>query len=190
MKFIRRKDLDTQTRLNIITEGLSCMGIYGGMTNLAIRYNISRTFLYQLMGAALIYLSEMFTVESHQVPSNKMDIEAFILLLRLEGKCSISSISEILTALDYPSTSTGMISQHISQYGKQLPSTLSSPEEHQVIYLSDEIFALGCPILITIEPKSTAILKIELAPNRSSESWKNHSSGTSTQSICSESISK
>jgi len=96
MKFIRRKDLDTQTRLNIITEGFSCMGIYGGMTNLAIRYNISRTFLYQLMGAALIYLSEMFTVESRQVPYDKMDIEAFILLLRLEGKCSISSISEIL----------------------------------------------------------------------------------------------
>jgi len=31
-----------------------------------------------------------------------------------------------------------------------------------------------CPILITIEPKSTAILKIELAANRSSESWQNH----------------
>jgi hypothetical protein len=29
-------DLDTQTRLNIITKGFSCMGIYGGMTNLAI----------------------------------------------------------------------------------------------------------------------------------------------------------
>jgi hypothetical protein len=175
MKFIRRKDLDTQTRLNIITEGLSGMGIYGAMTNLAIQYKISRTFLYQLMGAALIYLSEMLTVESRQVPSNQMEIEAFILLLRLEGKCSISSISEILTTLNYPSHSTGMISQLLSKYGKKLPSTLSSPEEHQVIYLSDEIFALGCPILITIEPKSTAILKMELAPNRSSESWKNHS---------------
>lgn len=67
-----------------------------------------------------------------------------------------------------------MISQLLSKYGKQLPSTLSSPEEHQVIYLSDEIFALGCPILITIEPKSTAILKIELAANRSYDSWKTH----------------
>jgi hypothetical protein len=85
------------------------------------------------MGAALIYLSEMLTVESLQVPSNKMEIEAFILLLRLEGKCSISSISEILTTLNYSSNSTGMISQLLSQYGKILPSTLSSPEEHQVI---------------------------------------------------------
>jgi hypothetical protein len=150
------------------------MGIYGGMTNLAIRYNISRTFLYQLMGAALIYLSEMLTVEYRQVPNKTMEIEAFILLLRLEGKCSIYSISEILTTWNYSCHSTGMISQLLSKYGKQLPSTLSSPEQHQVIYLSDEIFALGCPILITIEPKSTAILKIELAPNRSSDCWKNH----------------
>lgn len=174
MKFIRRKDLDTQTRLNIITAGLSGIGTYGSMTKLAESYNISRTFLYQLIGMALLCLTELLNVESRKVSSHQMDIESFIVLLRLEGKCSISSISEILSMLNYPSTSTGMISQLLSQYGKKLPETLYSSKEHQVIYLSDEIFALGCPILITIEPKSTAILKIELASNRSSETWQNH----------------
>lgn len=43
-----------------------------------------------------------------------------------------------------------------------------------VIFLSDEIFALGSPILVTIDPRSTAILKIELAPNRSATTWRNH----------------
>jgi len=174
MKFIRRKDLDTQTRLNIITEGLSSKGTYGSMTRLALQNNISRTFLYQLMGAALICLTKMLNLESRNTPSHFIPIESFIVLLRLEGKCSISSISEILTALNYPSNSTGMISQLLSKYGKILPETLSSSGEHQVVYLCDEIFALGCPILITIEPKSTAILKIELAPNRSAKSWQNH----------------
>jgi DNA-binding phage protein len=174
MKFIRRKDLDTSTRLNIIIAGLSCVGIYGGMTKLALQYNISRTFLYQLMGTALLCLTEILSVESRDVPSHQMDAESLIVLLRLEGKCSISSISEILTALNYPFNSTGMISQLLSKYGKILPDTLSSSEEHQVVYLCDEIFARGCPILITIEPKSTAILKIELAPNRSAKSWQNH----------------
>ncbi|KJU86877.1 hypothetical protein MBAV_000929, partial [Candidatus Magnetobacterium bavaricum] len=41
-------------------------------------------------------------------------------------------------------------------------------------FISDEIFAGSMPILITIEPKSTAILRIEIAENRKSESWKNH----------------
>ncbi|MDM8561525.1 hypothetical protein [Candidatus Parabeggiatoa sp. HSG14] len=174
MKFIRRKDLDTETRLNIIKAGFSCMGTYGSMTNLALKYNISRTFLYQLMAASLIYLSEMFRVESRNISNYQMDIEPFIILLRLEGKCSISSISEILKVLNYNKNSTGMISELLTKYGKILPDTLSSSEENHIVYLSDEIFALDCPILITIEPRSTAILKIELAPDRSSKSWQNH----------------
>ena len=43
-----------------------------------------------------------------------------------------------------------------------------------MVYYCSEIFALGCPILITIEPSIPAILKIELAPDRSSKSWQNH----------------
>lgn len=157
MKFVRRTDLDTQTRLDLIKAGFACAGIYGSMTQLALQYNISRTFLYQLMAAGLLYLTEMLSVESRNIPSHQMDVESFIVLLRLEGKCSIASISEILTALNYPSNSTGMISQRLRSYGKKLPSTLSSSEEHLVILLSDEIFALGYPILITIDPKSTAM---------------------------------
>jgi hypothetical protein len=47
--------------------------------------------------------------------------------------------------------------------------------EHQVaFYLSDEIFARHQPILITIEAHSTAILKIQLASERSAETWEAH----------------
>jgi len=74
MKFIRRKDLDTQTRLNIITAGLSGIGTYGSMTKLAFQYNISRTFLYQLIGMALLCLTEILSVESRNIPSHQMDM--------------------------------------------------------------------------------------------------------------------
>ena len=60
LKFIRRQDLDTQTRLNIITAGLSGLGTYGSMTKLAIQYNISRTFLYQLIGTSLAMSNRNF----------------------------------------------------------------------------------------------------------------------------------
>ena len=43
-----------------------------------------------------------------------------------------------------------------------------------MFYLSDEIFALHQPILVTIEAQSTAILKIQLASDRSAETWKAH----------------
>ena len=147
MKFVRRKDLDAQTRLEIVKAGFSAMGIYGSMTQLAIQYDISRTFLYQLMAAAMLYLTEMFSVDSQNASPHQMDIAPLIALLRLEGKCSISNISEILKVLNYSENSTGMISQRLTQYGKMLPSTLSYSYEHLVIYLSDEIFALGCPFL-------------------------------------------
>src|SRR5260370_18987994 len=47
--------------------------------------------------------------------------------------------------------------------------------EHKVgFYLSDEIFARHQPILVTIEAHSTAILKIQLASERSAETWEAH----------------
>ncbi len=47
--------------------------------------------------------------------------------------------------------------------------------EHTVVfYLSDEIFARHQPILVTIEAQSTAILKIQLASERSAETWQAH----------------
>ena len=79
MKFTRRKDLDTQTRLSIIIEALSCKGIYGSMTKLALQHNISRTFLYQLMGMAMICLVERLSVDPRNIPTNQMDIGSFIL---------------------------------------------------------------------------------------------------------------
>src|SRR4029077_2269950 len=36
------------------------------------------------------------------------------------------------------------------------------------------MFTLGQPILLTVEPRSLAILKIELVENREAETWKQH----------------
>ena len=48
MKFIRRHDLDPQTRIEIVRHIWINQGIYGKMTQIAQDYHISRTFLYQL----------------------------------------------------------------------------------------------------------------------------------------------
>jgi hypothetical protein len=48
------------------------------------------------------------------------------------------------------------------------------PQQKMVFYLSDEIFAIRAPILVTIDAQSTAILKIELASGRSAKTWQRH----------------
>jgi hypothetical protein len=95
-------------------------------------------------------------------------------MLRLEGNCTIPSISSIFKHFDYQPNSMGYLSEALHAYGRSVPSTLSMPDKTVVVYLSDEIFATHRPILVTIEAQSTAILKIELASDRSAETWKAH----------------
>ena len=66
--------------------------------------------------------------------------------LRLEGKCSIASISAILQHLGYQPNSVGHRSECLQHYGQALPSTVSMTSQTVVFYLSDELFAIHMPI--------------------------------------------
>ena len=57
-----------------------------------------------------------------------------------------------------------------------LPNTLenSDDEVKLVVFLADELFAKNIPILVTVDPISSAILRMELADSRKVEDWKNH----------------
>jgi len=174
MKFIRRQDLTPHTRIDIVKLAWLNQGIYGKMTQIAQDYDISRTFLYQLIWAANLQLETLFSDQQPRGPAPQPLWEPFILLLRLEGKCSIPSMSAILKYFQYQPNSVGYLSECFRHYGGALPSTLSMAAHTVVFYLSDEIFARHQPILVTIEAHSTAILKIQLASERSAETWKAH----------------
>src|SRR5712671_3795094 len=174
MQFIRRHDLTPHTRIEMVRRAWLYQGIYGKMTHIAQEYHISRTFLYQLMWAANFQLETLFSDQKPQVQDSQPLFEPFILLLRLEGKCSIPSLSSILKYFQYQPNSVGYLSACFQHYGAALPSTLAMAERTVVFYLSDEIFARHQPILVTIEAQSTAILKIQLASDRSAETWKAH----------------
>lgn len=174
MKFMRRPDLDIQTRIDIVMLAWLHQGVYGKMTQIAAYYRISRTFLYQLLIMAHLHLEILFSDEKLLMEQDQDSLEQLILLLRLEGKCTIPSISTILQQLGYSPNSVGHISQFLQNYGNHLPSTLARSSLKLVFYLSDEIFAINSPILVTIDAQSTAILKIELASDRSMETWQTH----------------
>lgn len=100
-------------------------------------------------------------------------MDRHILLLRLEGHCALESISQIIQQLGLPNASVGYISQRLTAYARALPHEVVSGAPI-VLLLCDEIFTLGQPILLTVEPRSLAILKIELVDNREAETWKKH----------------
>ena len=174
MKFTRRPDLDPQTRVEIVKDVWAHQGIYGKMSELAQAYRISRTFLYQLSWAAKRHLEELFSDPQHVIESPELILEPWILMLRLEGKCSIPSMASMFKYFDYQPNSVGYLSQYLQDYGRYIPSSLSMAEKKMVFYLSDEIFAIGVPILVTLEAQSTAILKIERAADRSAQTWQRH----------------
>jgi len=174
MKFIRRHDFTPHTRIEMVRLAWLNQGIYGKMTQIAQEYHISRTFLYQLLWAANLQLETLFSDQKPRVQEPQLLLEPFILLLRLEGKCSIPSMSSILKYFQYQPNSVGYLSACFQNYGRALPSTLAMAEHPVVFYLSDEIFARHQPILVTIEAHSTAILKIQLASDRSAATWKAH----------------
>src|SRR5713101_10042064 len=150
-------------------------GIYGKMRQLAREYHISSTFLYQRTWAAQHHLEQLLSDPNDLVVQDPQPfLEPLILLLRLEGRCSIPSIASICKYFHYQPGSVGSLSERFQTYGRALPAALRMGEHKVVFYLSDEIFARHQPILVTIEAQSTAILKIQLASDRSAQTWQAH----------------
>ena len=174
MQFTRRPDFVPQTRIHIVMLAWLHQGVYGKMTEIAKSYQISRTFLYRLIFMANLQLEVLFSDQKLLFQKDHRHLEHLLLLLRLEGKCSLLSIAAILKALDYHPHSVGSLSQFFQSAGQTLPSTLLMPSKTLVFYLSDEIFALHTPILVTIDAQSTTILNIERASDRSAETWRAH----------------
>ena len=98
---------------------------------------------------------------------------SYILSLRLEGKCSIESISILMKRPELTNNSQGFISQYLNHVGSLLPSAVINGENNVrlLVFPSDEVFAKNKPILVTVDPVSSAILKIELSNTRKAKDW-------------------
>jgi len=175
-KFIRRRDLTPKKRLHIAYMAL--YGTWGVITLLAGEFRISRTFVYMMMNELMEITEKVFgpckTVWNDSVKRRAI---VCILCLRLEGRCSIISISQILRRfgiLKY--SSVGSVSEILQFAGECLPNTLVNEQDgaRLVIMACDEIFSHLRPILLTVEPVSSAILRIELADSREVAVWREH----------------
>lgn len=172
MKFMRRPDVDNVARVTIAVQAFLGLGVYGEMTRIAQFYQVSRLFVYTLLWQLLaLYALEVRDPLSAQ--AIRQEVDRSILLLRLEGQCSLEAIAPILTQLGLPFSSIGYISQRLGAYARALPTEALAGAQ-SVLLLCDEIVTLGQPRLITAEPRSLAMLKIERVDNREAETWQHH----------------
>ena len=170
MKFMRRPDIDTVARAHIAAQAFLGLGVYGAITRIATSYRVARLFVYTLLWQ-LMLLYELDMGAPGSPEAIRKEVDRHILLLRLEGHCALERISQILQQLGLPFSSVGYISQRLAAYAQALPQETWT-DAQLVFLLCDEIFTLGQPILLTVEPRSLAILKIELVENREAETWK------------------
>jgi len=121
-------------------------------------------------------ISQIFSPQEQETPISKKEIISKMLIQRMVGKSSIEAISEIMKYENFNYSSVGYISQSLSAIGALLPvvQTIPVSEVIKITANSDEIFIGNRPILITLEPKSSAILSIELAETRTETTWSEH----------------
>lgn len=178
-RFTRREDLSTDTRLMIATIALNAIinGVWGTITHLSHEHGISRTFIYYLV-ASLREAGLYIFSETVQWCNNSLRVISIqmMLSLRLEGQSSIGAISQIMKRFNCEVSSTGSISQILTRIGRLLPKTIDVGDNvlRFVVFASDEIFSKRLPILVTVDPVSSAILCIELCDSRTADDWKRH----------------
>ena len=166
-----RKDLTTEIRIKIATIALF-FSIHGTITKLTQRYNISRRFVYDLKENLYFYCQ--ITESRIELTREETLLKSYetALLLRLDGKCSIKSISSIMKYLDMPYASVGTISEHLKLAGSSLENVFETQENITfAVFAADEIYAKSLPILITCDPVSFAILHIKLCESCTSKEW-------------------
>jgi hypothetical protein len=177
-KYVRRHDLTPSLRLFIACTALMAKanGTWGKITELARQFMISRMFVYMLANNLQETGIVVFGDHSCQPVVVQPLPYHFLLSLRLEGRCSIEAISTIMKRFGLPNCSTGFISRYLHDTGALLPNTISNDDDQMrlVVFLSDEIFAKKCPILVTVDPISSVILRIELADSRKVQDWQKH----------------
>lgn len=168
MKFLRRKDITIQDRATIGLKAIVEAGVYGTIISLASTFNISRPFVYELRDTALIAFQP--SQYNYEQDTKTALVNKLIIVMRLCCKSSIGGISEALKILGYKNSSIGYISQFLKAQANLLIDDLPISAT-PITVLADEIFICGRPVLIILDAISHLILAIELADNRTGDTW-------------------
>lgn len=98
-------------------------------------------------------------------------VDRHILLLRLAGHGALERLSPILRQWGLPVSSVGYSAQRLAAYAQARP-TEEGADAQSVFLWCDAILTRGQPILLTVAPRSLALLQSEWGEHREAETWK------------------
>ncbi len=170
MKFMRRPDIDTVARVTIAVQAFLGLGVLVNHWIARFYQGLALVRLQTALAVAgALYIGSLRSLSAQAI---RKEVDRYILLLRLGGIVRSKPSRKSSSSWDCLSLRWGIFRSI------QRPTLTHCPtprSQAQIVFLlCDEIFTLGQPILITVEPRSLAILKIELVDNREAETWKKH----------------
>src|SRR3989442_2614458 len=124
MKYLRRLDINSTVRLQIAMQAIVNLGVYGNITGLANKYQVSRLFIYQLLWKLQLQMHGLYQINiktNSEKTDKRKEIDRHILLSRLEGKSSLEAISEMLKHHGFSIYSVCYISERIKAFAESLP---------------------------------------------------------------------
>jgi F0F1-type ATP synthase membrane subunit b/b' len=172
-----REDLTPEIRFSIAIQAFYAQinQKYGNITALAKEYKVCRQFVYNLLYTLKCIEPLLFAPQKKIASLSKKAIISTMLSFRMEGGSSLQAVSTMMRGIGSEKySSVGYISETLSRIGGLLPNTLQMTETTRLVIASDEIFSKSQPILIDVEPGSSAIIKIELSADRTGETWSEH----------------
>lgn len=170
MSFFRRKDLCVIDRAVIGLSAIVGAGTYGTIVDIAASYNVSRPFVYELKNKIIVSLNTTANKEAEEKQMMINLTNQIILAVRLCCRSSVGGISEALKLLKLPNNSIGYVSQFLNNKASYLINDLPVLLK-PITVLADEIFICGMPVLVIIDAVSHLILSIELAEDRTGDTW-------------------
>lgn len=176
-KYILKEALTPEIRFLIAIEAYVAQSHkkYGAITALAKEYEVCRQFIYNLLHTLKSVEPLLFSPQQSIASVSKKAIISKMLSFRMEGGSSLQAVSTMMRRFGVERySSLGYISETLSKIGVLLPNTIKVRETKRIVIASDEIFSKSQPILIDVEPISSAIIKIELGKNRTGETWAKH----------------
>lgn len=183
--FVRRQDIDLATRIKIgiLVNYFPRRGL---VTLLSNHYKVCRPFIYTQKKQVKSALSALEEDENNRLAEKHLLLQANIkqvLSYRIQGGLSIGKISDFLSESGFANSSQGWISETVKYLG-DLVGNVILDWHGQVFFASDEIYLIGdCPVLVTVDPVSSAILSITVCSHLNSGLWKAHWSKLDAQNI-------
>lgn len=175
----RKSSLSPQARLEVALAAYRQHGIYGAITDLAACFGVSRWLVYHLLHVLVPLLLGVAQPKppgpkplARERQVDKRHLDRAIVTLRVVGNVPLEGIQRCLEEILGTRRSLGYLSEVITQAQKE-----ATAFQDRLVYevagtgLLDELFVHRGPILVAVEPHSTALLLLSKEEARDGDTW-------------------